>query len=1335
MKCQHLNVAVTVLIGLLGSACTLDAAEPAKAGDTRVNPKDGSVLVWAPAGEFEMGSPKRPVGTLRKYWGPDLVAYGEEDERPARRVRMSGFWIAKHEVSNAQFARFVEATGYKTDAEKAGWGWQQRRDGTRTFARSACWRNAWQDSIGLKGRMNCPVVNVSWNDAVAYCCWAGLTLPTEAQWEYAARGPQSLKYPFGNRWEMAKTVSLDRQPQSNVAEVDSIPEGASWCGALHMAGNVAEWCLDWYAHDHYAKAGDEDPVGPVTGVAWVIRGGSWTADFAGGCRSSMRNACNGWSGDIGFRPVSGAAPPASKVEVQPLPARAPAGKAHFVGDRQAWLGHTWAGQGAVMNGGYPFATLWFDDVKALSGKTIKLSWRGRSPREVTKITYYWKTIDDKGVERHVGGFTGSYMAGEQIRRYALTRVIPEVEARALGLQMWVFGKGAEFSDVRLHVLGDEPSEDLKDTEQEGLTREFTSGGFEGAALGAASPVGWNLDRGGQRIVEDAHTGDRAMLIMADSMVTSPTWPAKHGNVYRVSFWAKGMGSFSVKDADVAASDEGIKRGLSGAFGDSVGRSELSGVWRKYEYQISPVNLDTAKMRLAFVSAENSELVLDDVEVQSDHRVFPVPELPKNKFAGRFSSRSADLEVLLAGRPIEEMKSGIEGASVILIKATPKDARPAEVGGGIKFAEGGAVVADEHWLWTNVDPGEAASTLAFSDLSWKPVAVRDGRMTPGARATGPVWFRRVVAWAVAEYLSPSLADFPIAKGLGNVISFSLNPVIPGKVTSYELVVDMPEALHLVPQQSSGAYMRGYETLREETTTVDGQPYSRYRLSWHAGHITSPPGAYRGGSARTGLLYIAQSGDLPPGGGKIVLRRVVNRNVVDLARVLPIVQEPPFDGAHPRDIMLYFWCSPYVYGNPPAPTFPPTIASEIMNLWLECGLNVGSWPVRSRQDRSKLEPYAEDPELGGKWLARMKERGIKTMRVIHYFPMAVSAGGGTPRSAWVEDHPEVIAGRRLDRGKVISYSISVAWLLSGMSKPYWKLLQDEYRAHRDTLRRYGVEVIGVTWDYEFEIDTYSGGGYDRATLEMFRKHAEIPKDVELDRQVVQRRYKAAYNDFSRWACRRLITRTKELLEELDLKFHIYYGEGRDFDADNCHIASSYALSQNVSGQIPSVKTEYNNLLPGVKKGGGMRHIGILQAEIQSLHRKRPFYHLEWRNNIIKRTVATQGGGIAFYTEVDPYCPSMYYGIARAARFLAKYEDYFHGFEPVFAGPELGKVVELSENPADVVLLKKGKRGLLILFGGEPEAQTKPQRIRIKTAAGAEHDATIEPLGLAAFEIDLP
>ena len=1304
--------------------------DAAKAGQERVNPKDGSVLVWTPAGEFEMGTQSPDKGQWRRYWGPALVEYGEADEWPKRRVKMSGFWISKYEVTNTQFEKFVIATNYKTDAEKAGWGWQLQSDFKRKFVKGAYWKNAWQDSIGLKERMKCPVVNVSWNDALAYCRWAGLALPTEAQWEYAARGPQSSKFPFGNRWELNKTVSLDGHPKTNVAEVTSLPEGASWVGAHHMAGNVNEWCLDFHDLDHYAKAGNSDPVGPETGIAHVIRGGSWQKDFAGGCRSAMRESSNGWSGDIGFRPVAGVMPSGVLSE----------GLAQAVTPTFAkGLGHTRIGKNTIrMTGGYPFMTLWFDEASKLAGQTVKFSWQGRSPREFTSIQYNWATVDEKGKQHLVEGFGKSVISGSTWRRYAITRVVPEIEANQLGLQLWTFGRGAEFRNMKLNVLGNEPESDLADAIDPNFTLQFKGGLFEDNSLGAVSPLGWNLERGGQRVVEDAHTGKRAVKVMANSMVTSPTWPAKYGNVYHVSFWAKGLGKFWMKDADLAASDSLIMRGLSVGYGDRFGSGgcKLNDKWCKYETQVSPTNYDTAKMRLGFVADKGSELLIDDVKVTSDPELYPPPELPRNSFTERFKSSSARLEVMLAGKPIKEIKKGIVGASALIIKAIPRGKKPVAIRGGLKFQEGGLVGTDAHWKWTRSDPGESASALEYSDTDWKPVTVQKGRISPSEEGEGTVWFRRVIAWQVPNFLAPQIPGVHIALGFGGQFSYSLSPSIPGKVHSYELIVDIPEELEMLDtKHDSAAYMRNIIGRRDERTVIDGRPYQRIHLTYHPHHITSPPGSYRGGATRTGVVFFRQNRKLSRQ-AKIIMTRVINHNIVDMPLVLPIFEEQPPDGARPKEIMLLNFSGPYSYGNPPDPTFSAELVNEIMKLYLNSGISHGGWPSATSRGHDGVSAYITTTEYGKQWIARQKELGIGAIPVYQIFPMGCGMRGKKPRSDWVRAHPEVIASRYHDErtGEWRGAGISTAFLFSNESAEYWKLLLDEYQHMRDKIRGLGLNAYAATWDYEFEIYSYYGNGYDKPTLEMFREHAQIPKNVKLNKEVIRKRYRNQYSEFSRWACRRLIKKMSGLLEGIGLKFHVYFGEGRPFDKGNCHIISSYALSQNVTGQIPSVQREYNEILPGIKNDPNIRHIGILQAEIQAVHRKRPFYCLEWRNNIVKRAVATQGGGVCFYTEVSPHCPSYYYGIARAARFLAQYEDYFLNFEPVFAGNELDKIVKLSNKPADAVLLKKGKRGLLLLFGGEPEVQKKPQKIRITTASGKNLKSTIKPLGLVAIEIEI-
>lgn len=226
-------------------------------------------MVWIPGGTCTIGSNQ-----------------GAADEGPAHEVSLSGFWLDVHEVTVRQFAEFVAATGYRTTAEQTGraWVFDSEQHGWRQVD-GADWRRP-DGARSLSPESNLPVVQVSWTDAAAYARWAGGQLPTEAQWECAARGGwNDADYPWGrdlqpggryqaNFWQgWFPDQDLAADGFGGPAPVRSFP--ANPYGLFDMAGNVWEWCADAYAADYYRYGPHEDPPGPPRGATRVVRGGSW----------------------------------------------------------------------------------------------------------------------------------------------------------------------------------------------------------------------------------------------------------------------------------------------------------------------------------------------------------------------------------------------------------------------------------------------------------------------------------------------------------------------------------------------------------------------------------------------------------------------------------------------------------------------------------------------------------------------------------------------------------------------------------------------------------------------------------------------------------------------------------------------------------------------------------------------------------------------------------------------------------------------------------------------------------------------------------------------------
>ncbi len=282
------------------------------------NPEAGGEMVWLPSGKSTMGATD-----------------GAPDEQPLHDVRVAGFFMDKTEVTNEQFAKFVEATGYTTTAELAPTADavpERREPGGLVFLPQLGWRHVpganWRHPEGpqsdIVGREKSPVVQVSWEDAAAYARWAGKRLPTEAEWEYAARGGiMHAAYVWGTelqpggRWLANVFPAREQLGHGAVDDLTRLLPAGSFppnnYGLVDLAGNAAEWCADWYRPDYYKKSPHANPPGPESsedpaepGVPKrVARGGSYLSSETNGAAyrpgARMKAAPNYAASDLGFR--------------------------------------------------------------------------------------------------------------------------------------------------------------------------------------------------------------------------------------------------------------------------------------------------------------------------------------------------------------------------------------------------------------------------------------------------------------------------------------------------------------------------------------------------------------------------------------------------------------------------------------------------------------------------------------------------------------------------------------------------------------------------------------------------------------------------------------------------------------------------------------------------------------------------------------------------------------------------------------------------------------------------------------------------------------------------
>jgi serine/threonine-protein kinase len=269
---------------ILTSTIEIVSLEELTIGSSFIRERDEMLVMFIPEGSFLMGS-------------VNSDSNASADEKPQHEVYLDAYWMDAFEVSNEMFTKFIQETGYQTAAEQQGFSYMYSSSGAWAEFSGVNWRHPMGENTVADDSL--PVVHINYYDAAAYCEWAGGRLPTEAEWEKAARGEDGRIYPWGNTFS---SNNLRYNASGGPSSIFSFSDGQSPYGIFNMAGNVFEWTNDWYSANYYSGSPTNNPSGPSNGEYISLRSGGWNSS-----QSNVRIANRDISGPeymnylLGFR--------------------------------------------------------------------------------------------------------------------------------------------------------------------------------------------------------------------------------------------------------------------------------------------------------------------------------------------------------------------------------------------------------------------------------------------------------------------------------------------------------------------------------------------------------------------------------------------------------------------------------------------------------------------------------------------------------------------------------------------------------------------------------------------------------------------------------------------------------------------------------------------------------------------------------------------------------------------------------------------------------------------------------------------------------------------------